>query len=152
MEGPCCRSIHSSSRNAHHGPVLSRSAALKAFFKECPLTHAESPRYLLSKGRREQALKNLNRLRPKHEVEAGITIAEVDAIETMMREEEGNFEGKWLDLFRPRYIKRTAVSHYTIYSYICHADIADWNLAFVSHDGAPDPSVSNWDTDFLQLW
>ena len=75
-----------------------------------PLTGVESPRYLISKGRREEAIKNLNRLRPQHEVEAGTTIAELDAIETMMNEEEGNHEGRWIDLFGRRYIKRTAVS------------------------------------------
>lgn len=100
---------------------------------ECFFDRTESPRYLLSKGRREQALKNLNRLRPKHEVEAGTTLAEVDAIETMMKEEVGNYEGRWLDLFGRRYGRRTAVSHRSVFCRFASADLIDWSLALVSH-------------------
>ena len=71
---------------------------------------AESPRWLVSKGKREKALKALNRLRPKEEVELGLTVAEVEAIDEAIEQTRLQGTGRWIDLFRGTYLRRTMVS------------------------------------------
>lgn len=70
----------------------------------------ESPRWLLAKGKKDDALKALNRLRPKAEVEAGVTAAEVDAIDQAIEEAQVIGTGRWIDLFRGTYLRRALIS------------------------------------------
>ncbi|WVQ85136.1 hypothetical protein IAT38_007301 [Cryptococcus sp. DSM 104549] len=69
----------------------------------------ESPRWLVLRGRKEEALKQLNRLRTKSDVASGTTISEVDAIEQSIVEAEQTGSGSWLDLFRGNYFRRAMI-------------------------------------------
>jgi len=70
----------------------------------------ESPRWLLLKGRKESAKRNLDKIRHKHEVDSGATAAEVDALEQMIGEAKSADSASWLELFRGNYLRRTWVS------------------------------------------
>jgi SP family sugar:H+ symporter-like MFS transporter len=70
----------------------------------------ESPRWLVSRHRKEEALKNLNRLRTKREVDNGSTVMEIEALVAMIHDDQGSSEGRWIDLVGKRYWKRTLVS------------------------------------------
>ena len=70
----------------------------------------ESPRWLVLKGRREEALKSLNRLRPQRDIDNGFTGAEIDAIELSIQEAGGQDHGRWLDLFRGNMLRRTWIA------------------------------------------
>lgn len=70
----------------------------------------ESPRWLVLKGKRDEALRSLNRLRPKHDAEIGYTGAEIDAIELSFQEEGGLDQGRWLDLFKGNMLRRTWIA------------------------------------------
>ncbi|KAJ9138582.1 General substrate transporter [Coniochaeta hoffmannii] len=67
----------------------------------------ESPRWLLLKGRKESAKRNLDKIRHKHEVDSGATAAEVDALEQMIGEAKSADSASWLELFRGNYLRRT---------------------------------------------
>ena len=83
----------------------------------------ESPRWLLTKGRRAEAVKSLNRLRPRAEVEAGLTELEADAIAAAIEEAKQIGDGRWIDLFRGSYFRRSCVSPAsTSVTSIHHAD------------------------------
>ena len=69
----------------------------------------ESPRWLVSHGRREEAIKNLDRVRPKGDVLSGITVAEIEAVEMAIEEAKAKVGGSWIDLFRGTYFRRTMV-------------------------------------------
>lgn len=69
----------------------------------------ESPRWLISKGRKEQALVSLDRLRPTREVDNGTTTAEVNALEEAIVEAKSVRNGRWIDLFNRRYFRRSMV-------------------------------------------
>jgi hypothetical protein len=69
----------------------------------------ESPRWLVSKGRKEAALKELNRLRPKWEIDSNTTAAEADALEEATVENRSIVTGRWIDLFHKRFIRRSMV-------------------------------------------
>lgn len=60
----------------------------------------ESPRWLLLKGKKEQALRNMERLRKQKDVDSGFVAAEIDAIEEAIRQGyEGAGEDSWWTLF-----------------------------------------------------
>ena len=60
--------------------------------------HAEalSPRWLITKGRKEEAVEVLNKVRPKEDVESGATRMEVEAIHEYLQNVE---KAPWPELF-----------------------------------------------------
>jgi hypothetical protein len=48
-------------------------------------------------------------LRRQHEVDAGVTAAEVEAIKAEIEWVRSQDKGRWVDLFSRKYIKRTAI-------------------------------------------
>lgn len=58
----------------------------------------------------EEALRNLERIRPARDVDQGIVRAEVDLYEQALLESRQIEEAGWLDLFSRRYLSRTLVS------------------------------------------
>ncbi|SMY21266.1 unnamed protein product [Zymoseptoria tritici ST99CH_1A5] len=63
----------------------------------------ESPRWLIVKGRRDDALASLNRLRPKEDVAKGLTSVEIDAIVQSLEEQVGQDQGRWTNSFAATY-------------------------------------------------
>ncbi|SMR46115.1 unnamed protein product [Zymoseptoria tritici ST99CH_1E4] len=59
----------------------------------------ESPRWLIVKGRRDDALASLNRLRPKEDVAKGLTSVEIDAIVQSLEEQVGQDQGRWIGTY-----------------------------------------------------
>ncbi|KAJ5097379.1 hypothetical protein N7456_008100 [Penicillium angulare] len=70
----------------------------------------ESPRWLVTKGRKENAKEVLDKIRPKSEVESGATSLEVDLMETLLGESLASKEGSWLELFQGNHLRRTWIS------------------------------------------
>lgn len=70
----------------------------------------ESPRWLVLNGKQDQALKSLNRLRPKNDVANGTTKLEIQAIEESLQEAGGLDQGKWIDLFKGNMLRRTWIA------------------------------------------
>jgi len=67
----------------------------------------ESPRWLISKRRKEDALKVLDRVRSVEDVQAGLTRMEVDALD----EFENNHEKvPWVELFKGTNLRRTSIA------------------------------------------
>ena len=74
-------------------------------------TAAESPRWLLSKGRKEEALKEIQRLRPKRNIGTGTNELEVDLMEQAVNESRlDEHNSSWIDLFRGTNLRRTMVA------------------------------------------
>jgi len=75
-----------------------------------------SPRWLLYKGRRDEAIAVLESVRPKKDVAAGLCVEEANAIEESIREEaerrqSGSAEKLgWLDLFKGPNLRRTVIA------------------------------------------
>ncbi|KAL0578680.1 hypothetical protein V5O48_003300 [Marasmius crinis-equi] len=75
-----------------------------------------SPRWLLYKGRRSEAIEVLEKVRPKDDVRAGLCIEEVDALEESIREESkihNSYDQQklgWFDLFRGTNLRRTTIA------------------------------------------
>jgi sugar porter (SP) family MFS transporter len=65
------------------------------------------PRWLISKGQKEQAILTLEKVRPQADVAAGHCREEADAIEEVMNKKE---KGPWLDLFRGTNLRRTEIA------------------------------------------
>jgi SP family sugar:H+ symporter-like MFS transporter len=69
-----------------------------------------SPRWLVLQGKKDQALKNLDRLRKQEEIDSGYTMAEIEAIEQAIVERSAVDHGTWLDLFRGNYLRRSWIA------------------------------------------
>lgn len=67
-----------------------------------------SPRWLLSKGRREEAVQTLRKVRPASYVASGGPEMELEAIEMAMNEVHD--KGSWADLFRKPNLRRTNIA------------------------------------------
>ena len=72
----------------------------------------ESPRWLLSKGHKQDAQKALDSIRPEKDVRSGVTRAEIDTLEGLISEAPTGDNGTWVDLFRGNYLRRTWVRIY----------------------------------------
>ncbi|KAJ9635684.1 hypothetical protein H2204_005644 [Knufia peltigerae] len=59
----------------------------------------ESPRWLLLKGKKQLALRNLEKLRTKEEVASGYIAAEIDAIEDAIAQNGAVDSGTWWEIF-----------------------------------------------------
>lgn len=70
----------------------------------------ESPRWLVLKDRKDEALKALNRLRSQTDVDHALTKLEVDTINQSLNEAGGRDQGRWIDLFRGNMLRRTWIS------------------------------------------
>ncbi|KAF2160628.1 hypothetical protein M409DRAFT_29016 [Zasmidium cellare ATCC 36951] len=60
-------------------------------------------------GKKDQALTVLNKLRPAEDVENGTTVLEVEAIEQAVVLCEEQDMGRWIDIFRGTYLRRTVI-------------------------------------------
>ncbi|RXK38375.1 hypothetical protein M231_04284 [Tremella mesenterica] len=78
-----------------------------------PLT-VESPRWLLLHKKEDRALKNLNRIRPKKDVDSGLTMLEIDALEQANFESRAN-ESRWIELFQGTYRRRAVITAVTFF-------------------------------------
>ena len=67
----------------------------------------DSPRWLLSKDRTEEAIESLRILRPKSDSEDGTNEAELSIIRNALQEHV--HKGKWMDLVRGANLRRTAL-------------------------------------------
>ncbi|CAL5867003.1 uncharacterized protein PFLUO_LOCUS1215 [Penicillium psychrofluorescens] len=73
-----------------------------------PLFIPPGPRWLISKGRKADAVHTLERVRPKEDVAAGTCQAEADAIEEAL---DNHVEkGPWIDLFKGTNRRRTEIA------------------------------------------
>jgi hypothetical protein len=58
---------------------------------------------------KEEAVRELNRIRPKEDSENGQTTLEAEAWEQAIEEAKESNYGSWLDLFKKAYLNRTIV-------------------------------------------
>ncbi|KAJ5602258.1 sugar transporter [Penicillium lagena] len=68
----------------------------------------DSPRWLISKDRTEEAIEVLDRLRPKADVQAGLTRREVEAIREVIQSDMES--GSWVQLFEGVNLRRTLIA------------------------------------------
>ncbi|RDL36187.1 Uncharacterized protein BP5553_06799 [Venustampulla echinocandica] len=68
----------------------------------------DGPRWLISKGRIDDAVKTLEKVRPKADVDAGHCKEEVAAIQEAINNETD--KGPWIDLFRGTNLRRTMIA------------------------------------------
>jgi MFS family permease len=90
-------------------PVAVQFIPALGMFVFVPFT-PESPRWLVLKGRNEEAVKALNRVRPREEVRSGMTHLEVEAFEQAVLAARERRDGRWTDLARGTFRRRTIVS------------------------------------------
>ncbi|RAO68757.1 uncharacterized protein BHQ10_004769 [Talaromyces amestolkiae] len=67
-----------------------------------------APRWLISKGRKEDAIRTLEKVRPKEDVAAGVCKDEADAIEEALNSNVD--KGPWIDLFKGTNLRRTSIA------------------------------------------
>ena len=81
----------------------------------------ESPRWLLSKNRREEATRNMRRLRTKAERESGAVEQEIQVIDELVQESKTKTKARWQDVTRGTIPRRVWVSQSTV----CAGSVAD---------------------------
>ena len=69
----------------------------------------ESPRWLIQKGRHEEAQKSMNRLRRKEDVASGATQTEVELITAMVTDSQSRDQARWQDLLKGNFPRRVWV-------------------------------------------
>lgn len=69
----------------------------------------ESPRWLITHNRKEQALVALRKLRPKDAVSAGVCEAEIDALHSAIQQDKALNNARWRDIFRGTYFRRALI-------------------------------------------
>ena len=69
----------------------------------------ESPRWLILHGKEEQALKNLDRIRPQSDVDNGLTVMEIQSLDQANKEALAN-KSRWIELLSGTYPRRIMVS------------------------------------------
>jgi len=71
----------------------------------CP----ESPRWLVGKGRNDEGLKSLNRLRKQRDIDAGVTEVEIEEIKYAVEQSKVETQGRWIDLLSKKYRYRAFI-------------------------------------------
>jgi hypothetical protein len=69
----------------------------------------ESPRWLITHNRKEQALAALQKLRPKDAVQQGVCEAEIDALDAAIQQDKVLNNARWRDIFRGTYFRRALI-------------------------------------------
>ena len=70
----------------------------------------QSPRWLLLKGRKEEATASLTQIRSDEDENSGTVDAEINALEQLIQQSMEQESGSWLDLFRGNYLRRTWIA------------------------------------------
>lgn len=68
----------------------------------------DGPRWLISRGRLDDSIKTLERVRPRADVDAGLCKLEAEAIQEAVHNDVE--KGPWLDLFRGTNFRRTSIA------------------------------------------
>lgn len=69
----------------------------------------ESPRWLIGRGRVEEAQINLNKLRKQRDIDSGETAVEIEEIRIAVELSKTSEKGRWVDLFNRTYRYRTFI-------------------------------------------
>ena len=62
----------------------------------------------------DEAVIALNKIRPQHDIDAGATVSEADAVEQALHESKLTGQGGWLDLIKRAHLGRTIVRNLTV--------------------------------------